>query len=96
VFTAQDGKEAVEMFKQHQQEVDIVLTDMGLPGMTGVDEFKILKEIAPNVKVIFASGFFEPVIKSDLYIAGAKGFIQKPYSPGEILQKIREVLDTKA
>jgi DNA-binding NarL/FixJ family response regulator len=69
---------------------------MGLPGMTGVDEFKILKEIAPNVKVIFASGFFEPVIKSDLYIAGAKGFIQKPYSPGEILQKIREVLDTKA
>jgi CheY-like chemotaxis protein len=95
VFTAQDGKEAVEMFKQHQQEIDIVLTDMGLPGMTGVDAFKILKEIAPNVKVIFASGFFEPVIKSDLYIAGAKGFIQKPYSPGEILQKIREVLDTK-
>jgi len=96
VFTAQDGKKAVEMFKQHKNEIDIVLTDMGLPGMTGVDEFKILKEIAPNVKVIFASGFFEPVIKSDLYIAGAKGFIQKPYSPGEILQKIREVLDTKA
>ena len=95
VFTAQDGKEAVEMFRQHHREIDIVLTDMGLPGITGVDEFKILKEIAPNVKVIFASGFFEPVVKSDLYIAGAKGFIQKPYSPDEVLRKLREVLDTK-
>jgi len=95
VFTARDGKEAVEIFRQHKQEIDIVLTDMGLPGMTGVDEFKMLKEIAPDVKVVFASGFFDPVIKSDLYIGGAKGFIQKPYSPDEILRKIREVLDTK-
>jgi PAS domain S-box-containing protein len=95
VLTAQDGKEAVELYRQHKQEIDIVLTDMGLPGMTGADEFKMLKEIAPNVKVIFASGFFEPVIKSDLYIAGAKGFIQKPYSPDEILRQIREVLDAK-
>jgi CheY-like chemotaxis protein len=95
VFTAQNGKDAVETFKQHKQEIDVVLTDMGLPGMTGADEFKMLKEIAPNVKVIFASGFFEPVIKSDLYIAGAKGFIQKPYSPDEVLRKLRDVLDTK-
>jgi two-component system, cell cycle sensor histidine kinase and response regulator CckA len=96
VFIAQDGNEAFKIFGQHRQEIDIVLTDMGLPGMTGIDVFKNFKQIVPAVSVIFASGFFEPDVKSELYKSGAKGFIQKPYSPDEVLRKIREVLDKKA
>jgi signal transduction histidine kinase/ActR/RegA family two-component response regulator len=95
VYTAQDGYDAIKVYKQHKQEISLVLTDVGLPGMTGMDEFKKLREITPNVNVIFASGFFDPDIKSELYLAGAKGFIQKPYSPDEVLQRIREVLDAK-
>jgi FixJ family two-component response regulator len=69
---------------------------MGLPVMTGTDEFKKLREIDPNVKVIFASGFFEPDIKSELQKDGDNGFIQKPYDPNDILRMIRQVLDKKA
>jgi DNA-binding NarL/FixJ family response regulator len=68
---------------------------MGLPGMTGADVFKKLREINSSANVVLASGFFEPEIKSELDKAGAKGFIQKPYSPDEVLRKIREVLDKK-
>jgi two-component system, cell cycle sensor histidine kinase and response regulator CckA len=93
VLAALDGKEAVEIYKQNKDEIALVLTDLGLPGITGMDVFKKLKEVTPNVSVIFASGFFEPEVKSELYKAGAKGFIQKPYSPNEVLQRVREVLD---
>ena len=95
VHTAQDGNEAIEVYKRYKEEIDIVLTDMGLPGMVGAEVFKKLKEINPNVSVIFCSGSNEPDIKSELSKAGAKGFIQKPYNPNELLRKLREVLDGK-
>ncbi|MBN1398362.1 MAG: PAS domain S-box protein [Bacteroidetes bacterium] len=95
VFTAQDGVQAMEIYEKNRQEIAIVLTDMGLPLMTGNEEFNKLKEIDPNVSVIFASGFFEPDVKSELLKAGARGFLQKPYMPDEILRVIREALDGK-
>ena len=96
VYTAMDGIEAIKLYDQHKQEIDLVITDMGLPGITGKDEFKILKEMNPGVKVVLASGFFEPEMKLELLKAGAKGFIQKPYIPEDILRIIREALDTKS
>jgi PAS domain S-box-containing protein len=95
VFSTKDGREAIEIYRQHKEEIALVLTDMGLPEMTGADEFKMLKEIEPNVKVVFASGFFNPDIKSELLQAGARGFLQKPYEANEILKTIRIVLDQK-
>jgi PAS domain S-box-containing protein len=95
VYVAQDGLKAIEIYKQHREEIKLVLTDMGLPEMTGMDEFKKLKRIDPNVKIVFASGFFNPDTKSELLQTGAKGFIQKPYEANEILKTIRKVLDQK-
>lgn len=96
VYTAIDGKEAVKLYEQHKQKIDLVITDMGLPGITGKDVFKKLREMNPGVKVVLASGFFEPEIKSELLKAEASGFIQKPYIPDDILRIIREMLDTKS
>jgi two-component system cell cycle sensor histidine kinase/response regulator CckA len=93
VHIAKDGIEAIEMFKRYKQDIDIVVTDLGLPGMTGMEEFKKIKEIKSDVKIIFASGFFEPDLKSELLKAGAKGFVQKPYTTDEILRTLRKVLD---
>jgi PAS domain S-box-containing protein len=96
VYTAIDGIEAVKLYEQHKQKIDLVITDMGLPGITGKDVFKKLREMNPSVKVILASGFFEPEIKSEFLKAEANGFIQKPYIPDDILRIIREVLDIKS
>jgi DNA-binding NarL/FixJ family response regulator len=68
---------------------------MGLPGISGMDVFTKLREIDPYVNVIVASGFFEKDVKSKLTAYGAKGFIQKPYTPDVVLKVIRQILDAK-
>ncbi|MGA3287848.1 MAG: PAS domain S-box protein [Bacteroidota bacterium] len=94
VFTAKDGEEAVHVYQQHAHEIALVISDMGLPKLTGVSEFEKLKEINPAVKIIFASGYFEPDSKAKLEHEGARGFLQKPYVIEEVLLKIRKALDT--
>jgi PAS domain S-box-containing protein len=95
VFTANNGKEAIKLYKLRKKEIDVVLTDLGLPEMTGIYVYKKLKEINPNVIVICASGFFEPDVKHELSQAGVNGFVQKPYTSDDVLRKLREVLDAK-
>jgi PAS domain S-box-containing protein len=95
VITAKDGSEAIKLYKRHKKVIDVVLTDMGLPEMTGMNVLKKLIEINPKVCVICASGFFEPDVKHELYKSGVKGIVQKPYTPDDVLRKLREVLDAK-
>jgi PAS domain S-box-containing protein len=96
IYVAADGEEALEVFARHRDEIDLVLSDVGLPKMSGIDVFKKLKEMDPHIKVVLASGFFEPDLKFSLHQQGARGFIQKPYSNDEVLRKFREVLDEKS
>jgi CheY-like chemotaxis protein len=93
VLTAHDGRQALEIYRNHRTEIAVVFTDMGLPKMTGYEEFMKLKEINPQVKVIFSSGFLSPDDRAKLFQQGAKGFVQKPYKPEDVLSVIRNVLD---
>lgn len=93
VLTAGDGMEAVELFGARKDEIGLVLSDMGLPRLGGWDAFLKMKEISPDVKVILASGYFSPQVKSELLKSGAKDFIQKPYNPPEILALIHRMLN---
>jgi PAS domain S-box-containing protein len=93
VLTAQNGEEGLEVFRQYRKDIALVLSDMGLPRLGGWEMFQQMKEEDPGVKVILASGYFDPNLKMDLLKAGAKDFIQKPYVPDYILRRIREVID---
>jgi len=95
VLIAADGREAVEIYKKQHRDIALVLSDMGLPKLGGIDVYAILKEINPKIKIIFASGFISLETRSELLKEGAKGFIMKPYSINEVLQMVREVLDDK-
>jgi PAS domain S-box-containing protein len=95
VFVARDGVAAVEMYRQHRNEIGLVFSDMGLPGMAGADAYRQLKEIDSTVKVVFASGYINPDVQSELFKDGAKGFIQKPYTSNDVLYTLRAVLDGK-
>jgi CheY-like chemotaxis protein len=94
VLTAGDGEQAVELYTRHQEEIALVITDMGMPKLSGVEEIKKLREINPHVKIILATGFLESGTKAELLKSGAKEIIQKPYLAKEILRLIREVLET--
>ena len=95
VITAVDGLQALDIYRSHKNEIDLVVTDVGLPKITGEVLFHELKKLNPSVKVIVASGYIEAESKSEIFKAGVKEFIQKPYLPDEVLRKIREVLDRK-
>lgn len=93
IITAKDGVEALETFEQRYKDIDLVLSDIGLPRLDGKELFAKLKLKDASVKVILASGYLDPEYKSELLKAGAKDFIQKPYDAVEVLKKIRSTLD---
>ena len=95
VLTAGDGEEATQVYSRHKSEIALLLSDLGLPKLQGDELFKNVKVMNPKIKAIFASGYLEPHLKSELLKAGVKDFIQKPYVPDEILRKVRETLDRK-
>ncbi|MGD1045473.1 MAG: PAS domain S-box protein [Bacteroidota bacterium] len=95
VLSAVDGPEAVKIYRERHKEISMIFTDLGLPGMTGLEEINLIKKINPDVKIIVATGFLDPEIKSELLKAGVKKFILKPYNFEEILKLTREVLDGK-
>jgi PAS domain S-box-containing protein len=95
ILTAGDGVQGVKMYQSHQKEIAVVVSDVGLPLLNGQDVFREIRKINPEAKVILASGFIEPEAKSQMYRAGLKNFIQKPYLQDEVLQKIREAIDRK-
>lgn len=92
VLTAHDGVEAVDMFTRHKDEIAVVISDMGLPKLGGWEAFQKMREIRSNVNVILASGYFDINLKAEIIKAGAQDFVQKPYDPEEITQKIRDVI----
>ena len=96
VYTASDGVTAIHFYKDHIQEIDLVVIDIDLPGMTGIDDFKKLKELNPEVKVVMTSGYLDRDVKNKLFLDGVKAIIIKPYQPENILRTAREVLDNKS
>ncbi|MEW6510761.1 MAG: PAS domain S-box protein [Bacteroidota bacterium] len=93
VITAADGIEGLERYNEHRSEIKAVISDMGLPRQSGYDMFLKIRELDPRARVILASGYLNPALKSKLFVAGAKAFIPKPYQTSEVLRKLREVLD---
>jgi two-component system cell cycle sensor histidine kinase/response regulator CckA len=93
VLTAVDGEGAIKLYRAHSEDIALVLSDMGLPRLSGEDVFLQMKAINPDLKIILVSGYLEPEVKARLIKSGAKGFVQKPYVPLEVLERIRETLD---
>jgi two-component system cell cycle sensor histidine kinase/response regulator CckA len=96
VLTATDGRQAIEIYRNEKQNVSLVLSDMGLPGMGGWEVLRQLQEINPGVKVIVSSGFMDSKVRQDMIQSGAKDFIQKPYIPDKVIRQIRDSIAADA
>ncbi len=94
IITASDGLEAVETFRRHQNEINLVLTDMGLPRLGGWEACLQMQKIRPQIPVVLASGYLDPNLKNNLLKQGARDFVQKPYVPQELFRRIRQILDS--
>ncbi len=84
VILAEDGLDAVEIFKMNKDEIDLVLMDMIMPKMNGSKAFYKMREIDSGCKVIISSGFTKDESLDELKKAGLSGFIQKPFRDYEL------------
>ena len=92
VIEARDGVDALEIFRVRRGEIDLVLIDLKMPGMTGDRAFAEMRRIFPAVRGILASGYDESGRIRELLAEGFGGFLQKPFRRDELGRKVEEVL----
>jgi PAS domain S-box-containing protein len=95
VLEARNGREAVEIYKENKDKIDLVILDMIMPRMGGGEAYDRMKEINPNLKVLLSSGYSIDSQAQEILKRGCDGFIQKVFGMQELSQRIREVLDKK-
>ncbi|HXH71859.1 MAG TPA: CHASE domain-containing protein [Mariprofundaceae bacterium] len=91
VMTARDGREAIEMYRQHQDEIDLVILDVVMPKVGGKEAFEAMRQINPEVRAMFATGYDRANVLKDADLADMQ-VINKPFSIGELSQVVRRVL----
>lgn len=94
VIVTQSGQEAINIYQQQKDGIDLVIQDMVMPGIDGAEIFRALKNINPNVKVILASGYIMNQQIATVMEQGCRAFIQKPFRLEDLSGKVREVLDS--
>ena len=93
VMLAENGKQALEIYKERGEEISLVVLDLIMPEMDGGQCLAELLNLAPDLKVLIATGYSPNGPLEDLIAKGAKGFISKPYELNEMLRSVRDVLD---
>jgi CheY-like chemotaxis protein len=93
VFLATDGMKGIAAYREHMSDIAVVVSDFGLPKADGSALLRSLQALNPSVKVVVASGFFEPHVKSELIRRGVRALLSKPYGLGEVLSVVRRVID---
>jgi two-component system cell cycle sensor histidine kinase/response regulator CckA len=96
LLAARDGREALEMFRQHQGEIDLLLLDVVMPHLSGRAVYQQIHEIRPDVPVIFCSGYDPDLAQLSFALEQKHPFIQKPCKPDALLRMVRQVLDREA
>jgi len=86
--------EALEYFKKHSDEIDLLFTDLVMPGMNGQELHRQIEQIKPGIKVLFTSGYTSNIIAVQGIIKRGINFLQKPFAPSVLGKKIRQILDT--
>jgi PAS domain S-box-containing protein len=93
VILAKSGHEGIELFESRASEIAVVLLDMNMPMMGGETAFEQLKKIRPDVRVIVTSGYNEERAVERFGGKRVAGFIQKPYTPRQLAEKVKRVLE---
>jgi CheY-like chemotaxis protein len=92
VLSAADGHQAVETFRQHAEEIRLVLLDRTMPGASGEEALDAIRRISSGVPVLLVSGYSRESAQGQLEEDGHCAFLQKPFLPETLLDKVRELL----
>jgi CheY-like chemotaxis protein len=93
VLEAEDGREALEIAQLYNGEIQLLLTDVVMPNMSVAELAQRLKVTRTEIKVLFTSGYADGSIVQQGVLEPGVEFMEKPYSPADLLERVREVLD---
>jgi two-component system cell cycle sensor histidine kinase/response regulator CckA len=96
VLEASNGRDAVRLAQDHQGTIHLLVTDVIMPHMGGRQVAERLVEMRPSIKVLYCSGYTDDAVVRHGILEAGTSFVQKPYSPTFLAQKVRDVLDGRA
>src|SRR5690606_36402727 len=93
VIAAADGREALDILEHSEgTHIDLLLTEVIMPGMNGQDVAERVRVLRPNIRVLFVSGYNEEAVLRHGVLAAGTGFLEKPFSPSVLLDRVRSIL----
>ncbi|MEN6376237.1 MAG: response regulator [Smithella sp.] len=92
VYVAQSGPEAIDVYVKNKEQINMVILDMVLPGMSGSKIFDCLQDINPDIRVLLASGYSINSEAEHILARGCRGFLPKPFRLKDLAVKVRETL----
>jgi two-component system, cell cycle sensor histidine kinase and response regulator CckA len=96
ILEAQDGKEALEIAQRHAGRIDLLVTDLVMPKMSGRELAERLTQARPGMRTLMMSGYSNDVVIRQGALQASVAFLQKPFSPIDLARKVREILDAEA
>ena len=94
VLSAPEAQEALRILSQQKGVIDLLITDVIMPGMNGPALAKQVRALRPETKILYMTGYSGEFVRSDMLIPGVS-FIQKPFTPADLRRKIRKMLADK-
>jgi PAS domain S-box-containing protein len=95
VLEARDGLEAVALAQQHQGPIDLLLTDLVMPRMSGRQLADVLVQVRPRLRILFMSGYTDEILRRHGEGGAEVALLEKPFAPIALARKVREVLDAE-
>jgi CheY-like chemotaxis protein len=93
VLVAANGAEAIALAAEYPGDIDLLLTDVVMPQMGGKQVAEQIRAARPKIRVLYMSGYAEPVMTSQGTLDEGVILIAKPFSQAALLEKVRELLD---
>ena len=94
VLEAANPLEALATISEHAEPIDLLLTDVMMPGESGPELFRRLRGVRPEIRVLYVSGYTDQAIVTRGILEAGAPFLQKPFSAAALARKVREVLDS--
>ena len=94
ILTAEDGYKGVDLYREKGAQIDLVILDMSMPGISGKETFIELKQINPEQKILMSSGFTKDERIQDLLNMGLEDFIQKPFDFIDLTEKVLKIIQS--
>ncbi len=95
VFTAVDGRDAIDVYQREAENIDLIILDLTMPHMGGEEAFRQLRIINPDVNVVIASGYSQQSVQDLFAGKGLSGFLQKPFTQEQLYEVLKESVANK-